>query len=132
MEAYLPGDAVDGWEMLASKVAFQQRVTVMRDRLRTPRGAEMDYVWVASELQPLGRFYPAPGMMSHCVHVFVAQAPQPGEPAHDEQEIVEVVMLPWDELVERVIHGDEALDVTLAFAVLRYAAQTQANTQAKS
>ena len=184
-------DEAHGWDVLATEIAFQQRVTGVRDRLRTPCGAEMDYVWIAGsdaaatlaltdddavvltrqyrhplrrvildlpaggvhpdetpaeaarrelreetgyladDLRLLGRFYPVPGLLSYTVHVFVARVHPGGAPAYDEREIVEVVTTPWADLLRRVVGdpasaADEPVDVTLAYAVLRYAAQRKA------
>lgn len=74
----------------------------------------------AHTIQLLGRFYPIPGASPHAVHVFLARALEAGQPALDEHELVDVVLMDWDNLLDMVLAGD-AVDVALAYAVLLYA-----------
>jgi ADP-ribose pyrophosphatase len=80
--------------------------------------------FVARDLRPLGRFFPAPGIMGHAVHVFCAREIARGSAAPDEHEIIHVARVEWPDLLRQVVSG-EAADVTLAYAVLLYAAQSQ-------
>ena len=71
------------------------------------------------ELLPLGRFFPSPGMTSYSVHVFVAETVERGDPMPDPEELIDVVLLGWEEVI-RLVRMQEPVDVTLAYAVLRY------------
>jgi ADP-ribose pyrophosphatase len=79
--------------------------------------------FIAQNLRLLGRFYPAPGLMSHTVHVFTAHVDEQRPQALDEHEMIDIVRLDWSELLQ-LVSSEEAVDATLAYAVLRYAAHT--------
>jgi len=80
--------------------------------------------FTARDMRPLGRFFPVPGMMVHSVHVFCARGVQHGSAAPDELELIDVVLVEWADLLKQAVLG-EAIDVTVAYAVLLYAAQAQ-------
>jgi ADP-ribose pyrophosphatase len=167
------------WQTLKSETVYQGWLTVVRDRVVTPAGAEADWTYVAAngaaavlaftgegqvvltrqyrhplrrtildlpaggirpgetpeqaahrelaeetgfttpELHLLGQFYPAPGLMAQTVYVFVTHDLVKGTPALDEHELIDTVLMDWAELVAQVVAG-EAVDVTLAYAVLLY------------
>lgn len=79
--------------------------------------------YVASEIEPLGRFNPMPGTMSHTCHVFVARKLRLGPNNLDEHEVIDVVLMAWPEVVGLALNGD-AVDGSLVYAVLRYLART--------
>jgi hypothetical protein len=60
-------------------------------------------------------------MMGYSVHVFCAHDLERGSAAPDEHELIDVVLVEWAELLRQIVSG-EAADVTLAYAVLVYAA----------
>lgn len=78
----------------------------------------------ARDMRLLGRFFPAPGMMDHSVHVFCARGIEQGAAAPDEHELIDMVLVEWPDLLRQIVSGD-ATDVTVAYAVLLYAAQSQ-------
>ena len=80
--------------------------------------------FTARDMRSLGRFFPVPGMMGHSVHVFCARGIEHGDAAPDEHEIIDLVLIDWADLLRQVVSG-EATDVTVAYAVLLYAAQSQ-------
>ena len=73
----------------------------------------------AREMRPLGRFFPSPGMASYSVHVFVAETVERGDPMPDPEELIDVVLLGWEEVL-RLVRMQGPVDGTLAYAVLRY------------
>ncbi|MBM7791045.1 NUDIX hydrolase [Tenggerimyces flavus] len=79
--------------------------------------------YVAGEIESLGRFNPMPGTMSHTCHVFVARDLRLGSKNLDEHEVIDVVLMPWPDVVTLVLNGD-AVDGSLVYAVLRYLART--------
>lgn len=79
--------------------------------------------YIAHEIEPLGRYNPLPGTMTHTCHVFVARKLQLGANNLDEHEVIEVVHKSWPEVVDMVLTG-EAVDGSLVYAVLRYLART--------
>ena len=78
--------------------------------------------YTARDIRLLGRFYPGPGLASYSVHVFIARELKAGTPHLDEHEIVDVVLMDWEDLLDKVLDY-ETVDVTLAYAVLLYAAR---------
>jgi ADP-ribose pyrophosphatase len=79
--------------------------------------------YIAHEIELLGRYNPLPGSIAHTCHVFVAHKLRPGTNNLDENEVIEVVLKPWQEVVDMVLTG-EAVDGSLVYAVLRYLART--------
>ncbi|MEQ4206044.1 NUDIX hydrolase [Actinopolymorpha sp. B9G3] len=79
--------------------------------------------YIAHEIELLGRYNPLPGTIAHTCHVFVARTLQLGANNLDEHEVIEVVLKPWQEVVDMVLTG-EAVDGSLVYAVLRYLART--------
>lgn len=80
--------------------------------------------YIAHEIDLLGRYSPLPGTMAHTCHVFVARKLQLGPNNLDENEVIEVVLKPWQEVVDMVLTG-AAVDGSLVYAVLRYLARTR-------
>jgi ADP-ribose pyrophosphatase len=78
--------------------------------------------YIAHEIELLGRYNPLPGTIAHTCNVFVARNLEPGATHFDEHEMINVVIKPWQEVVELVLAG-EAVDGDLAYAVLRYLAR---------
>jgi ADP-ribose pyrophosphatase len=81
--------------------------------------------YIAGRLEPLGAIHPSPGRSPTAVHVFVAHDLTPGPAEPDESEFIEVVAMPWPEVLQMVLAG-LPVDGTLAYAVLAWhAKQTQ-------
>ena len=77
--------------------------------------------YIAGSMQKLGYYAPLPGMTSHVCHIFVARDLTPGAVNLDEHEVIDVVLMDWDDVVEMVL-SNQAIDGALSYAVLRYLA----------
>lgn len=78
----------------------------------------------AKKINLLGSFYPSPGLHSGKVYVYVANELDRGEPQLDENEIIEIEPMDWQAVLD-LVQTEEAVDVTLAYAVLRYTLTNQ-------
>ena len=72
----------------------------------------------ALELERLGTIYPAPGYTSEVIHVFLARARPVGRGTPEADEQIEVVLMGFDELLEKVISGEVKDAKTIAGAFL--------------
>jgi nudix-type nucleoside diphosphatase (YffH/AdpP family) len=75
----------------------------------------------ASQIEPLVAFYTSPGFTDELIHIFVATGLVESVIAHDEEEDIEVVRLPLEAAIERVMHG-EISDAKTVSGLLAYAA----------
>ena len=73
---------------------------------------------VASELIPLGPFYPTCAYSTEVIHMYLARQLTFGERELDEDEFLNVFRLPLRELVDRVLRG-EIPDAKTQAAALR-------------
>ena len=73
---------------------------------------------VASELIPLGPFYPTCAYSTEVIHMFLARGLTFGERDLDEDEFLNVFRLPLRKLVEKVLNG-EIPDAKTQAAALR-------------
>ena len=73
---------------------------------------------VASELIPLGPFYPTCAYSTEVIHMYLARQLTFGERELDEDEFLDVFRLPLRELVDRVLRG-EIPDAKTQAAALR-------------
>lgn len=69
-------------------------------------------------LTSLGAFYPAPAYSDELIDMYLAEGLSYGETAPDEDEFLDVVRVPLDELVDMVMRG-EILDAKTQMAVLK-------------
>ena len=100
--------AATGGAALVGETSLQ---TVRRE-LREETGA------VASELIPLGPFYPTCAYSTEVIQMFLARGLSFGERELDEDEFLNVFRLPLRELVEKVLNG-EIPDAKTQAAALR-------------
>lgn len=73
-------------------------------------------------LEPLGRFYSAPGFCTEYMYAYLASELQPASEAHaDEDEDIEVVPLAVDDSVARVLSGEiqDAKSIAALFLYLQ-------------
>lgn len=70
------------------------------------------------ELIELGTIYPSPGFCQEVLHLYLAKGLTYGDCQPDEDEFLEVVRMPFDELVERVMDGS-IMDGKTVAAVLK-------------
>jgi ADP-ribose pyrophosphatase len=68
----------------------------------------------AERLEPLVQFYSSPGFSTELLYVFAAFNLRPCSAAHDEEEEIEVVRLPLDEAITRVLAGEISDAKTIA------------------
>lgn len=73
----------------------------------------------AHDVQPLVSFYSSPGFCTELLHVFVARDLVATRQAHDDEEEIEVVHLPMDEALEKVLIG-ETSDAKTVTGLLAY------------
>lgn len=61
---------------------------------------------VAGTMIPLGEIWPSPGFMDERLHLFCAKELTQGEVHPDEDEFVEIVRMPFEELCQRIASGE--------------------------
>ena len=72
----------------------------------------------AGKLIPLGAYYTSPGISTEKLYLYLAIRLRRGEAHPDEGEFLDLVRIPYDELLERVQNG-EIPDAKTAVAVLQ-------------
>jgi ADP-ribose pyrophosphatase len=70
------------------------------------RELEEEIGYRAGKLTKLAEFYPSPGVLSECMHLFLAEELQPAQQKLDPGESIEVEILPFDEAVQSVMRGE--------------------------
>ncbi len=60
----------------------------------------------AGQLEELVRYYPSPGVLSEMMHIFVARDLTPGEPAREENEEIENLVVSFDEALAKIQSGE--------------------------
>lgn len=73
---------------------------------------------VPETLTPLGAFIPSCAILTERIHMFLAEGLTFGETDFDEDEFIELVKIPLDELVEMVMRG-EVEDAKTQIAALK-------------
>ena len=61
---------------------------------------------VAGAMIPMGEIWPSPGFMDERLHLFCAKELTQGEVHPDEDEFVEIVRMPFEELCQRIASGE--------------------------
>ena len=61
---------------------------------------------VAGTMIPMGEIWPSPGFMDERLHLFCAKELTQGEVHPDEDEFVEIVRMPFEELCQRIASGE--------------------------
>ena len=69
-------------------------------------------------LTPLGALIPSPAILTERIHMFLAEGLTFGETDFDEDEFIELVKIPLDELVDMVMRG-EVEDAKTQIAALK-------------
>ncbi len=62
--------------------------------------------YVASEMKFIGDFYPSPAILSEKISMYLASGLTKGERCLDEDEFLDVVALPFDEVVRMILDGE--------------------------
>lgn len=70
------------------------------------RELEEEIGYRAGKLTKLAEFYPSPGVLSECMHLFLAEELQPAQQKLDPGESIELEILPFDEAVQSVMRGE--------------------------
>jgi ADP-ribose pyrophosphatase len=70
------------------------------------RELEEEIGYRAGKLTKLAEFYPSPGVLSECMHLFLAEELQPTQQKLDPGESIELEILPFDEAVQSVMRGE--------------------------
>ncbi len=72
----------------------------------------------ADHLTPIGKLYTSPAVMTEEIYMYMAEHMTPGDTDPDEDEFLELVEIPLEELVERILSG-EICDGKTQAAVLK-------------
>lgn len=102
------------WEIPAGKLdsAEEDPTTAARRELLEETG------YTASEMKYIGAYYPSPAILGEKIHMYVATGLTLGERDLDEDEFLDVVKVPFDEVVE-MIKRNEIPDGKTQAAVLK-------------
>ncbi len=92
----------------------EEPIDAARRELREETG------FVSGDLRPLVRFYTSPGFTDELVHLFAATMLTEDATQHDEEEEIELVRMPLQDAIERVMHG-EISDAKTVAGLLAYA-----------
>ena len=60
----------------------------------------------AGQMIPMGELWPSPGFMTERLHLYCAKDLTQGETHPDDDEFVEIVRMPFDELCQRIASGE--------------------------
>ena len=83
------------------------------------RELEEETGFAAEQLEPLVSFYTSPGFCTELVHVFAASNISPGSASPEHEEELELVRLPLEEAIERVLNA-EISDAKTVSGLLAY------------
>jgi len=72
----------------------------------------------AASLEPLGCIYPSPGFLTEVLHLYLARGLTQSEASPDEDEYLNVVRMPLEELTRKIM-ADEVRDAKTIAAVLK-------------
>jgi ADP-ribose pyrophosphatase len=72
------------------------------------------------KLTYMGKYYSSPAILDECIHMFLAEGLEFGDTDFDDDEFIEIVKIPVDELVGMIMRG-EIYDGKTQAAVLRAA-----------
>jgi ADP-ribose pyrophosphatase len=61
--------------------------------------------YTAGRIRKVAEFYPSPGILNECMHLYVAENLKPGEQDLDDGEELEPVILDWEEAVGMALSG---------------------------
>ena len=74
----------------------------------------------AKKMTYMGEYFSSPAILDECIHMFLAEGLEFGETDLDEDEFIETVKIPVDELVGMIMRG-EIIDGKTQAAVMRAA-----------
>ncbi len=86
---------------------------------------------ICGKLTYLGKYYGSPAILSECIHMYLAEDLTFGETDFDEDEFLEIVRIPLDDLVDAVMAG-KIPDGKTQVAVLRAARMLETSRGAQA
>lgn len=103
-------------EIPAGKLDFkgEPHLDAVKRELREETGA------VSGKLTYLGKFYTSPAILDECIHMYMAEELSFGDTDFDEDEFIEVVKIPLNEMVQMVMDC-KIPDIKTQAAVLKAA-----------
>lgn len=60
---------------------------------------------IAAQLERIGGIYPSPGFSTEYIHLFVATHLTQADAHPEEDEAIEIELLPWSEVLDRILSG---------------------------
>jgi len=89
------------WEIPAGKLDKDEydRLEAVKRELREETG------YTAEKYTFIGEYYPSPAILSESIHMYIAEGLQKGEQDLDEDEFLDVVKVPFDEVVSMILDG---------------------------
>ena len=73
---------------------------------------------VCSSLTYLGKFVPSPAILDECIHMYLAEGLDFGETDPDEDEFLDVVKIPIEQLAQDIVDG-KIIDGKTQAAIMR-------------
>ncbi len=70
------------------------------------RELEEETGYMAGKMERIGGFYSSPGYSTEFLHLFLATDLQRGSTRPDEDEIIEVVSIPWEQILGLIVAGE--------------------------
>lgn len=70
------------------------------------RELEEEIGYRAGKLTKLAEFYPSPGVLSECMHLFLAEDLQPSQQKLEPGEDLQMEVMPLEEALTRVLRGE--------------------------
>jgi len=70
------------------------------------RELEEETGYMAGKMERIGGFYSSPGYSTEFLHLFLATDLQRGSTRPDEDEIIEVVSIPWEQIPGLIVAGE--------------------------
>ena len=102
------------WEIPAGKLDKDEYdcLEAVKRELREETG------YTAEKYTFIGEYYPSPAILSESIHMYIAEGLTKGEQDLDEDEFLDVVKVPFDEVVRMILKG-EITDGKTQAAVLK-------------
>ncbi len=85
--------------------------------------------YTVDHLTPIGALATSPALLTEMIYLYLAEHMTPGETDPDDDEFLELVEIPMDELVDMILRG-EVEDAKTQAAVLKVWAMKQKETRA--